>query len=183
MSETNGQSYSATALLIWFIGRLLFIWEQIVLAAQHAMRELHLQEYMDMAAIYMVQHPVVALFAFAMALCCGIPIVMFVIFAILSVILTFTGFIIIEGTILTIGSVLLCGFLLGMLLVMLALAATIGVAYFGFMEIYGLLQNCPENSPVSRYLSKHLMKQEIEVISKRPTSKSNVHVLNLQHED
>ena len=66
------------------------------------------------------------------------------------------------GTILTIGSVLLFGFLLGMLLVMVALAGTIGVAYFGFMEIYGLLQNGPENSPVSRYLSRHFARQETD---------------------
>ncbi|KAJ9590647.1 hypothetical protein L9F63_016318 [Diploptera punctata] len=172
MSETNSHS-SYSTLLIWLVGRLLFIWERFVVVGQQIMKELHLNEYMDMAAVYLVQHPVMALFALAMALCCAIPVLMFVVFALLSVILTFTGFIVIEGTILTIGSVLLCGFLLGMLLVMFTLAATIGVAYFGFMEIYGLLQNSPENSPVSHYLTRHLMKQETEVISNRPNHFQN----------
>ena len=73
------------------------IGEQMVLAGHRVMTELHLYEYMDMAAVYLVQHPVMALFALAVALCCGIPILMFIIFAVLSVILTFTGFIVIEG--------------------------------------------------------------------------------------
>jgi hypothetical protein len=73
------------------------IGQQIVLGAQRIMRELHIYEFLDMAAVYLVQHPIMALFLFAMALCCGIPVLMFVVFAILTVILTFAGFIVIEG--------------------------------------------------------------------------------------
>jgi hypothetical protein len=71
--------------------------QQIVLVAQQIMRELHIYEFLDMVAVYLVKHPIIALFLFAMALCCGIPVLMFVVFAVLTVIFTFTGFIFIEG--------------------------------------------------------------------------------------
>lgn len=161
MSETEFHQPALPEILIWLLSHALILWQQVVMLAQQLMTELHIYDFMDMAAVYMVQHPVMALFILAMALCCGIPVLMFVVFAMISVIFTFTGFIVIEGTILTIGSVLLCGFLLGMVVVMLALAATIGVAYFGFMEMYGLLHNIPESSPVSRYLSSHLIKRDL----------------------
>jgi NhaP-type Na+/H+ or K+/H+ antiporter len=83
------------------------------------------------------------------------------------------------GTILTVGSVLLCGFLLGMLIVMLAVAATIGIVYFGFMEIYGLLQSSPENIPVPHYMSRAAMKQESHV----HPSKSQTDASQEQHND
>jgi hypothetical protein len=61
------------------------------------MAELHICEFLDMVAVYLVKHPIMALFLSAVALCCGIPILMFVVFAVLTVIFTFTGFILIEG--------------------------------------------------------------------------------------
>jgi hypothetical protein len=80
------------------------------------------------------------------------------------------------GTVLTVGSVVLSGFLLGMLIVVLAVAATVGVAYFGFTEVYGLFQSSPENSPVSQYVST---KQESHVCS----SKSQMNAGQPQHYD
>jgi hypothetical protein len=71
------------------------------------------------------------------------------------------------------GSILLCGFLVGMLVVMLTLAATIGVAYFGIMEMYGLLLNHPENSPVSRYLSSIILRKEFSVWPERNQDDNN----------
>jgi hypothetical protein len=67
------------------------------------------------------------------------------------------------GTVLSVGSVVLSGFLLGMLIVVLAAAATVGVAYFGFTEVLGLFQSSPESSPVSHYVTK----QESHVCSSR----------------
>jgi hypothetical protein len=71
--------------------------QQIVSGTQQIMRELHVYEFLDMAAVYLVKHPILALFLFSVALCCGIPVLMFVLFAVLTVILTFAGFIVIEG--------------------------------------------------------------------------------------
>jgi len=59
--------------------------------------------------------------------------------------------------------VVLSGFVLGILIVVLAVAATVGVAYFGFTEVYGLFQSSPENSPVSHYVTK----QESQVCSSK----------------
>jgi hypothetical protein len=71
--------------------------KQIVSVAQQIMRELHMYEFLDMAAVYLVKHPIMTLFLSAVALCCVIPVLMFVVFTVLTVIFTFTGFIFIEG--------------------------------------------------------------------------------------
>jgi hypothetical protein len=71
--------------------------QQIVLVAQRITRELHIYEFLDVAAVYLVQHPIMALVLFVIVLCCGIPVLVFVVFAVLTVILTFTGFVFIEG--------------------------------------------------------------------------------------
>jgi hypothetical protein len=72
-----------------------------------------------------------------------------------------------TGTILTVGSVLLCGILLAMFIVMLTVGATLAVAYFGLMKTYGLLQSSAENSPLSHYLSSIVMKRELQVCPTR----------------
>lgn len=82
------------------------------------------------------------------------------------------------GTILTVGSVLLSGFLLGVLIVVLAVAAAVGVAYFGFTEVYGLFQSSPQNSPVSRYVSSTVTKPESHV-----RSRSQMNADQQQHYD
>jgi hypothetical protein len=73
------------------------IGQQIVSGAERIMRELRVCEFLDMAAVYLMQHPIMALFVFSVALCCGVPVLMFVVFAVLTVILTFTAFIVSEG--------------------------------------------------------------------------------------
>jgi hypothetical protein len=70
-----------------------------------------------------------------------------------------------------------------MLVVMLTLAATIGVAYFGFMEIYGLLHSHPENSPVSHFLSSTTMKQEFSVCPQRSQMNGSQQQHDNHHED
>lgn len=54
-------------------------------------------EFLDMAAVYLVKHPIMTLILSAVALCCVIPVLMFVVFTVLTVMFTFTGFIFIEG--------------------------------------------------------------------------------------
>jgi len=71
--------------------------KQIVLVAQGIMREQSISHFLDMAAVYSVQHPIMTVFLISMALCCGIPVLMFIVFAVLTVILTFTGFMMLEG--------------------------------------------------------------------------------------
>jgi hypothetical protein len=78
-------------LLFYIIG------QRISSGAQQIMRELHICEFLEVAAVYLVQHPIMAFFLLPMALCCGIPIFMFVVFAVLTVILTFAGFVVIGG--------------------------------------------------------------------------------------
>lgn len=89
----------------------------------------------------------------------------------------------VVGTILTVGSILLCGVLLGMVVVMVAVAATLGVAYFGFMKTYGLLQSSPENSPLSQYLSSILMKRELQVCPRKSQMNAGQQQYDDHHED
>lgn len=81
------------------------------------------------------------------------------------------------------GSVLLCGVLLGMLIVMVAVAATLGVAYFGFMKTYGLLQSSPENTPLSHYLSSIIMKRESQVYPRKSQVNAGQQQYDNHHED
>jgi hypothetical protein len=71
--------------------------QQIVLVTQGIMRDQDISRFLDMAAVYTVQHPIMTIFLISVALCCGIPVLMFIMFAVLTVILTFTGFIMLEG--------------------------------------------------------------------------------------
>jgi hypothetical protein len=70
-----------------------------------------------------------------------------------------------------------------MLVVMLALAATVGGAYFGFMEIYGLLFNRPENSPVLRYLSKTIRRKEFSACPQRSQMNGSQQQQDNHHEE
>jgi hypothetical protein len=81
------------------------------------------------------------------------------------------------------GSVLVSGFMLGMFIVVLALAATVGVAYFGFMEVYGLFQSSPEDSPVSHYMSRTVTKQESHICSSKSQMNAGQQQLNDHHDD
>ncbi|GLH03776.1 Protein of unknown function [Gryllus bimaculatus] len=140
-----------TSIVIMYLNMLR---DRLVASGRKLMTDLHLYEMMDEAAIYLAQHPILTVVVIAVAISCGIPVLMFVVFAILTVLFTFAGFIVIEGTLLTVGSVLLCGFVLAILIILVTIAATVGVAYLGFIEVYGLLQNSPENSALAHFLPR-----------------------------
>lgn len=141
------------------------LWDRFRAGGQKLMTDLHIYELMDEAAIYLAQHPILTVIVIAVAISCGIPVLMFVVFAVLTVLFTFAGFIVIEGTLLTVGSVLLCGFVLAILIILVILAGTIGVAYFGFVEVFGLLQNSPENSALAHFLPRRHNTQHSSVSS------------------
>lgn len=62
---------------------------------------LQVTELVDSASDKLAEHPVLGFTLLAMALSCGLPIVIFIIFAIISVIFTFAGFIFVEGRFVT----------------------------------------------------------------------------------
>jgi hypothetical protein len=70
-----------------------------------------------------------------------------------------------------------------MLVVMLTLAATVAFAYFGFMEIYGLLLNHPENSRILRSLSNTIMRKEFSACPQRSQMNGSQQQQDNHHED
>lgn len=60
---------------------------------------LQITELIDAAGDKLAEEPVLGFAVLAMALSCAVPVVIFIIFAIISVIFTFAGFIFVEGKI------------------------------------------------------------------------------------
>nr|CAD7444953.1 unnamed protein product [Timema bartmani] len=184
---------------------------------QRVLKDHHVYEHIDELGVYMAKHPVIALVVFAVVISCGIPVLLFLIFAVVTILLTFTGFVIVEGTqemyieactcvcpksscppghksaqvllvifgehiatrlphsplrrtLLTIASVVLCVFLLSTLMVILTLSATMGVAYFGFLKVFGLRNSTPETSPLAGFISAKVQSNSRKCVHSRAPS-------------
>lgn len=103
---------------------------------------LQITELVDAVGDKLAEEPVLGFAVLAMALSCAVPVVVFIIFAIISVIFTFAGFIFVEGTLLTVGCLCLFGCLISMILVMSFMAVILGVLYFAIRKIARLINNC-----------------------------------------
>lgn len=68
-----------------------------------------------------------------------LPFIIFMIFTVVTVMMTFIGFIIIEGTIITVASVFFFGFLGVMVMASLFIGSVFLTGYFGFSHIYDLI--------------------------------------------
>nr|CAD7595787.1 unnamed protein product [Timema genevievae] len=229
---------------------------------QRVLKDHHVYEHIDELGVYMAKHPVIALVVFAVVISCGIPVLLFLVFAVVTILLTFTGFVIVEGTqemyieacicacpksscapgrksvqvftvifgehaatflphsslrrlkmlwrqnpiclsgaggiadikkgflrsfdprareefdpppsgigtLLTIASVVLCVFLLSTLMVILTLSATMGVAYFGFLKVFGLRNPTPETSPLAGFISAKVQSNSRKCVHSRAPS-------------
>lgn len=122
--------------------------------------------FVDRIAKQLAKHPFLAFGASALIISVTLPFIIFMVFAIGTVILTFFGFVIvegmcwkrilrnyfvinrkilkknrfrlIEGTLITIASVLLFGFLGAVVIMFLLFGSVLMAGYFGFMQIYDL---------------------------------------------
>ncbi|XP_031628929.1 uncharacterized protein LOC116344490 [Contarinia nasturtii] len=96
-------------------------------------------EVLDYIVTHLSRHPFLA---FGMSICvlsCALPFIIFMIFAIATVIMTFTSFVIIEGTLITMASALLFGFLGAVIIFFLFFGFVMMAGYFGLVQIYELL--------------------------------------------
>lgn len=66
-------------------------------AIRRFLDNLQITELIDAAGDKLAEEPVLGFAVLAMALSCAVPVVVFIIFAIISVIFTFAGFIFVEG--------------------------------------------------------------------------------------
>lgn len=105
-----------------------------------------LPEPLDDLLVCATQNPLVALFVIAVIASCGLPVLIYLLFVIISILITFSGFIFIEGTILAIGSALFCTFILCTLTVLAVTASMLAVMYLGLNEAYYHLQRNLSNT-------------------------------------
>ncbi|XP_049778578.1 uncharacterized protein LOC126175688 [Schistocerca cancellata] len=100
----------------------------------------HIAEALDDLVACAAQNPLIALFIIAVIASCGLPVLIFLLFVIISFLITFTGFVFIEGTILAIGSALFCAFIFSALTTLAVTASVIALMYLGLNEAYDYLQ-------------------------------------------
>ncbi|KAG4078269.1 hypothetical protein HA402_012979 [Bradysia odoriphaga] len=95
--------------------------------------------FLDTIAKQLAKHPFLAFGISALIISITLPFIIFLIFAIATVIMTFFGFVIVEGTLITIASVLLFGFLGSVVILFVLFGSVLLAGYFGFMQIYDLI--------------------------------------------
>jgi len=95
--------------------------------------------WVESAKSYAAENPMTAVTILALAISCAIPVVMFLSFALITLLVTFTGFLFVEGTILGVAAVVLGGSLLIVGLITLSFVSAGLVAYFVVAKIYTMI--------------------------------------------
>ncbi|XP_055298538.1 uncharacterized protein LOC129566524 [Sitodiplosis mosellana] len=119
-------------------------------------------EIIDWIVQHLSRHPFLA---FGMSMCvlsCALPFIIFMIFAIATVIMTFTSFVIIEGTLITMASALLFGFLGAVILFFFFFGFVMMAGYFGLVQIYELLDYPNKRRAVVNYFRGETPSQAAE---------------------
>ncbi|XP_061396456.1 uncharacterized protein LOC133332089 [Musca vetustissima] len=111
---------------------------QMKLLFSFVMVDLGGYQLIDRIVQWSVQNPQMALCVLAAGLVAALPILIFIGVGLSTLFVTLTGFLVLEGTLLTIFSMMLCG-LLGALAIVVLFFSVLGLcAYFGFAQIYDL---------------------------------------------
>uniref|UniRef100_A0A7G3B6N4 Uncharacterized protein n=2 Tax=Lutzomyia longipalpis TaxID=7200 RepID=A0A7G3B6N4_LUTLO len=84
------------------------------------------------------EYPLLFVCTIAIILTTAFPITLFFLFIMCSVIFGFTGLVLIEGALITTGSLVVCGFIGSLLVILLVATASLLVGYFGFSQVYNL---------------------------------------------
>uniref|UniRef100_A0A023EI01 Uncharacterized protein n=1 Tax=Aedes albopictus TaxID=7160 RepID=A0A023EI01_AEDAL len=120
-----------------FVDGFTFYWNLFVdmmndLIRRYRVREIAIETYEALR-----NHPLLAL-SIAAAICClSLPFVIFVFFTLCTAIMTFTGFVLIEGTLITMASMLLVGVLIGLGCLFGTFGMAVLVGYLGVSKVYG----------------------------------------------
>ncbi|XP_046744864.1 uncharacterized protein LOC124410492 [Diprion similis] len=99
------------------------------------MQEYNVYENINAAAKYLTTKPSLLAAIIAVTFAVGLPVLLFTLFAITTIICTFTGFILIEGTILAFGTVVLCGVLLSTIMSILMLGTCLVIVYYICLQV------------------------------------------------
>ncbi|GAB0095376.1 hypothetical protein DMENIID0001_107520 [Sergentomyia squamirostris] len=107
-------------------------------AVREFLEKLHVNEWMNHVLLLSTQYPLVFFAAVALILTTAFPITLFFLFVMCSIVFGFTGLILIEGALITTGSLVMCGFIGSLIVILLIAAASIFAGYFGFTQLVNL---------------------------------------------
>ncbi|XP_037919435.1 uncharacterized protein LOC119656854 isoform X2 [Hermetia illucens] len=137
--------------------QLSLVWNHLGTSFWNFTIKYGLYDLFDKMARKAMQHPFITLFLAITILSVGLPLLVVTVLAFSTVVLTFTGFILLE--------VLLFGCLGAILIVFLFFAGVTIAGYFGFMHIYDLYQGVHDKSAITDYLQQERKSRRRELSS------------------
>ncbi|XP_055390170.1 uncharacterized protein LOC129619110 [Condylostylus longicornis] len=151
--DFDNQNRSKEHFVHLFLLYLRTLWENIKTNGEIFLQRIGAYEVLESVAQMSAKHPYLALVVSVLIATFVLPFLIIFGFALLVVILTFTGFILIEGTLITIVSVLLFGCLAAVLLVLLFFGGLTLASYLGFMHVFDLY-NGINKTAIKNFLKK-----------------------------
>ncbi|XP_055909205.1 uncharacterized protein LOC129944071 [Eupeodes corollae] len=130
------------------------LWRQFKAAGNKLLYDWGGYDLIDKSARLAAKYPFVALSAVLGFLVIFLPFLVLMAFGLSTMAITFTGFMLLEGTLLTIASILLFGCLGAILLVFLFFGILMLAGYFGFVHIYDLYNNSNDRSALRQFLRR-----------------------------
>ncbi|XP_017054907.1 uncharacterized protein LOC108097240 [Drosophila ficusphila] len=113
-------------------------WLQIRRLAKFVMSELGGNEFLEILASWCARNPHIAICLLAGGLVFLLPFLIIFGFGIATMLMTFTGLLVLEGTLLTIVSMVFFACLGGFVIMVPIFGVAVVAAYFGFAQVYGL---------------------------------------------
>ncbi|KRK06161.1 uncharacterized protein LOC6524483 isoform X1 [Drosophila yakuba] len=113
-------------------------WLQLRRLGEYVMSELGGNDFLEAIAVWCTRNPHVAICLLAGGLVFMLPFLIIFGFGIATMVMTFTGLLVLEGTLLTIVSMVFFACLGGLAIMVPLFGVAAVAAYFGFTQVYGL---------------------------------------------
>ncbi|XP_059616816.1 uncharacterized protein LOC132261833 [Phlebotomus argentipes] len=112
-----------------------YVYDLVVSAMDVALKKLCLKDVLQHLVHFSKEYPLLFVAALAVILTTTFPITIFFLFVMCSVVFGFTGLVIVEGALITTGSLVICGFIGSMIVVLLFAASSLVAGYYGLAYI------------------------------------------------
>ncbi|XP_030380800.1 uncharacterized protein LOC115628736 [Scaptodrosophila lebanonensis] len=136
-NDSGGLSINPEALLDVAVEAFNKLWLQVRRIINFAMYDLGGYEAFDAIVLWCVRNPHKAICALAALFVFILPFLIIVGFGIAAMVLTFAGILVLEGTLLTIATIMFFACLGGLAVVVVLLTASAVAAYFGASQLFG----------------------------------------------